>query len=390
MTAIDVLIRFGRLASESGEGHEILPLLAEAAVEHVGADAAAVIEIVPGGRAKIVAVSNMPVRDGWSADAETIGEELGALLLKQSEGRFEQARTLLLASSGGLFGALVLLFVHRQPIDPTRLDLARGLADLAAISLDRVTQLARVARANAELRMSRDVLARTEKLRALGQMAAGVSHDLKNLCNPLSLHLQIAERAIARGAIEQATSSLDEMKIALRRALETLDRLREFSRQTPESKTQTVHLNTLVHEAVEIAKPRMSSRNGALCKIVEDLGVPPPVVARAGEVVSAIVNLVVNAIDASQSGGTITLSTGEAGGGGWIRVTDTGPGMPPEVQERVFEPFFTTKGTEGTGLGLAMVYATMQRHGGTTTLETAPGAGAAFTLWFPGGAKSDM
>jgi len=384
MTAIDALIRFGRLASESGEGHEILPLLAQAAVEHVGADAAAVVEIVPGGRARVASVRNLAVRDGWSADADTIGEELGALLLKESKGRFVQARTLPLVSSGGLFGALVLLFARPSSVDGPHLDLARGLVDLAAISLDRVTQVGKLARANAELRMSRDVLARTEKLRALGQMAAGVSHDLKNILNPLSLHLQIAERALARGTPERTTESLGEMKAVLRRALETLDRLREFSRQAPESKTQTVDLNTLVHEAVEIAKPRMSSRRGGLGRIVEQPGTPPAVVARAGEVVSAIVNLVVNAIDVLPDGGTISLRTGEARGGGFVRVADTGPGMPPEIQERVFEPFFTTKGAEGTGLGLAMVYATMQRHGGTTTLETAPGAGAAFTLWFPG------
>jgi signal transduction histidine kinase len=384
MAAIDALIRFGRLASESGEGHEILPLLAEAAVEIVGADAAVVVEIFAADRIRIVASRNLDLRGDWSADADTIGEELGALLLKESSGRFVQTRTLPLVSSGGLFGALVLLFASPGSADCSRLDLARGLVDLAAISLDRVSRMAKLARANAELQMSREVLQRTEKLRALGQMAAGVSHDLKNILNPLTLHLQIVERAMTRGAPDQAGESLAEMKVVLRRAMETLDRLREFSRQAPESRTQTVDLNALVHEAVEIARPRMSSRKGGLGRIVELPGAPPAVVARAGEVVSAIVNLVLNAIDVLPDGGTISLRTGDARGGGWIRVADTGPGMPPEIRERVFEPFFTTKGAEGTGLGLAMVYATMQRHGGTVTLETAPGQGAAFTLWFPG------
>jgi signal transduction histidine kinase len=304
-----------------------------------------------------------------------------------SQGRFDQARTLPLVSGGGLFGALVLLFVHPHSVRPPGLDLARGLADLAAISLGKATQLAKLDRANAELRASRELLARTEKLRALGQMAAGVSHDLKNICNPLSLHLQIAERAIGRGATDQAAQSLAEMRAVLRRALETLDRLREFSRQSPESKTQMVDLNALLHEAVEIARPRMSTRKGALGRIVEELGTPPAVVAHPGEVVAAVVNLVVNAIEALPADGVITLRTGEDRGGGWIRVADNGPGMPLEIQQRVFEPFFTTKGNEGTGLGLAMVYATMQRHLGTVTLQTAPGDGAAFTLWFPAGSR---
>src|SRR5208283_2157262 len=117
MAAIDALIRFGRLASESGDGHAILPLLAEAAVEHVHADAAAVVEISAGDRVRVVAARNADIRDDWSADADTIGEELGALLLKESGKRFEQARTLPLVSSGGLFGALVLLFASPRSGD---------------------------------------------------------------------------------------------------------------------------------------------------------------------------------------------------------------------------------------------------------------------------------
>jgi signal transduction histidine kinase len=132
-----------------------------------------------------------------------------------------------------------------------------------------------------------------------------------------------------------------------------------------------------------IARPRMSSRKGALSRIVEELGEVSPVVARADEVVAAVVNLVANAIDAMPDGGTITLRTGTSEGRAWLTVADTGPGMTPEVQARVFEPFFTTKGEEGTGLGLAMVFATMQRYRGSVSLETEPGKGAAFTLSFP-------
>jgi signal transduction histidine kinase len=99
--------------------------------------------------------------------------------------------------------------------------------------------------------------------------------------------------------------------------------------------------------------------------------------------VNALVNLIANAIDAMPAGGTITLRSGEGDGGAWVSVADDGPGMPPEVERRVFEPFFTTKGEAGTGLGLAMVQATMRRHGGTVKLVTEPGQGTTFTLWFP-------
>jgi signal transduction histidine kinase len=214
-------------------------------------------------------------------------------------------------------------------------------------------------------------------------MAAGVSHDLKNILNPLSLHFQVIRRALDRGDLDQARASVDEGKSIVRRGIETLERLRAFSRQSPDTRAAPVDLGVLAREAAAIARPRMSSGGRCLSRIVEDLADTPPVLARADEIVAAAVNLVVNAIDAMPGGGTITLRSGQANGGAYLQVMDDGPGMTPEVQARVFEPFFTTKGAEGTGLGLAMVFATMQRHGGGVSLDTEPGKGARFTLWFP-------
>jgi signal transduction histidine kinase len=235
----------------------------------------------------------------------------------------------------------------------------------------------------ARLRASEETLRNTEKLRSLGKMAAGLSHDLKNIVNPMSLHLQVVRRALKRGNTEGALESVDEMDQVVKRALEMLERLRDFSRQAPEKKAEVVDLNHIAHEAAELAKPRMASGGRKMSEIREELDRPPPVLGHSGEIVSAVVNLVVNAIDALAEGGTITVRTGEQDGKAVVSVEDDGPGMPPDVQQRIFEPFFTTKGQEGTGLGLAMVFACMQRHGGTVTLKSAPGEGAKFTLSFP-------
>jgi signal transduction histidine kinase len=201
--------------------------------------------------------------------------------------------------------------------------------------------------------------------------------------NPLSLHLQVADRAIVRGDTAEARESVAEMKQVVVRGVETVERLRAYSRQTKETKTELVELDRLVREAAGIAKPRMAA-TGHVLQIVEELGAPEPVMAVAGEVVSALVNLVVNAIDAAGTKGkTLTLRSGESDGGSFVEIEDDGPGMSSDVEKRVFEPFFTTKGTEGTGLGLAMVYATVQRYGGNITLDTVPGRGTRFRLWFP-------
>jgi signal transduction histidine kinase len=381
--SIEILVRFGRLASEASSGAEILPLLADAAIDHVEADGAVVVELTESGAARVAAWRDVPEAVArWTGDVDALDSAFGEQLLGSAGDAFARAHPIPLISTGGLFGALVLFFSADTEPDERRLKTAHGLADMAAIAMGRALQLAKLSQANAELRASREALARAEKMRALGQLAAGLSHDLKNILNPLSLHAQIVKRAIARGKTEEANQSLDEMNGVIRRGVETIDRLRAFSRQAPETLAKKVDLNALTREAVAIARPRMSSHVAALSRIHEDLGEVPPVIGRADEIIGAVVNLVVNAIDAMPDGGHITLRTGVKEGRAFLTVADTGPGMTPEVQARVFEPFFTTKGAEGTGLGLANVFATMQRLGGSVSLETEPGKGAAFTLTF--------
>ncbi len=381
-SGIETLVRFARLASQAGVGASILPLLADALVTHTGAAKVAVLEITESGDARFAASPHLPEElTALAVEPDVTGEELGRELLAACHGRFRAVRSRPLVSGGGLFGSVVLFFEDTIPGE--RLHLAEGLIDLAAMALESAAKLHRLVRSQAELHASQEALARTEKLRALGQMAAGVSHDLKNILSPLSLQLQLAQRRVERGKTAEAQASLAEMKQVLTRGVQTLERMRSFSRQSREVRDEQVDLNHLLTEASEIARPRMAAHAGRLSEIRLELGEPPAVLGRSGDIVSALVNLIVNAIDAMPNGGTITLRSGSADRASWVQVSDDGPGMPPEVQQHVFEPFFTTKGEEGTGLGLAMVYACMQRHGGNVKLETEFGKGTSFTLWFP-------
>ena len=358
-------------------------MLAEALREHARADGVGVVEITSNGDAHIgVSRGLPPSASAIALDRDASGDELGRAVLAACGEAFAVAETRPLVAGGDLFGSVVMLFAQERP-PPSKLQIADGLIDLAAIALESSTQIEKLERSYAELRASHDVLAKTEKLRALGQMAAGVSHDLKNILNPLSLHLQVADRAIVRGDLDEARESIREMKQVVVRGVETVERLRSYSRQSKEAKTELVDLDRLVREAAGIAKPRMAA-TGHIQRIVEELHAPPPVLAVAGELVSALVNLIANAIDAAGTKGkTITLRSGVTDGGSFVEIEDDGPGMPPEIEKRAFEPFFTTKGIDGTGLGLAMVWATVQRYGGTVTLDTVLGRGTRFRLWFP-------
>ena len=234
-SSIEVLVRFARMASEGNAGAAIVPRLADALVAHGRADAVAVLAIQEQG-AEFVDSPHLPEElVALPIEPESIGEELRSQLLSACKGRFAQVRLRPLVSGGELFGSVAMFFAAATP---PPLDLAEGLIDLAGVALGGDARLQRLARSHAELRATQEAMARTEKLRALGQMAAGVSHDLKNILNPLSLHLQLVERSIDRKKTADAKESIGEMKQVLIRGVQTLERLREYSRQAPEARAR--------------------------------------------------------------------------------------------------------------------------------------------------------
>jgi signal transduction histidine kinase len=383
-TEAHLLQRFARLVAVTNT-EEVLRLVADAAVGHVGADAAALVCVADGDRAKVLASRNLPAHvSAWTGDADAIGSDLGATLLELTGGELAHAHVRLVISDGQLFGALVLFEEEEEGFSAEQLALADTLTDVAATVLGKNARMVSLERAHAELRATQRALARSEKLRALGEMASGVSHDLRNVLNPLSMELQVAERALKSGNVESAKGAVADMRAMLQRGLQTIERLRDYARQAPETLTDLIDLDAIAEEALEVAKPRLSKCKVKIPRLTDQLGSPRKVMGNKAEILGAVVNLVINAIDALRDvGGTIVVSTGTEENGTFIRVSDDGPGMSAEIEARAFEPFFTTKGDEGTGLGLAMVYACMQRHAGSVELVTAQGKGTRFTLRFP-------
>lgn len=382
-----VLLAFGRVLAQGGRG-EALALLAEAAVDVIGASGAIVLEVQVEGQLRVAASRGLSDALGqWSEDADVIGPELVSLLRvawqRDTGSAAGQVHVLPLVSGSRLFGTLGLFFGSDRVPEASALELAEGLVDLVAIALDKSAQFDELKQAHEQLQASQALMVRTEKLRALGQMAAGIAHDLKNLLNPLSLQLDLIERAARRGSVESVGQTARDAKAVIRRGAETVERLRDFSRQTPERSLQPSDLNRIAHEALELARPAMASRSGALRDLREELAEVPEISAHPGEVVNALLNLIVNSIDAMPKGGHVTVRTFPARGGAMVQVIDDGPGIASEVASHVFEPFYTTKGDAGTGLGLAMVRSCMERHGGQATLESQLGAGTTVSLWFP-------
>ncbi|MCE9575514.1 MAG: PAS domain-containing protein [Deltaproteobacteria bacterium] len=226
-------------------------------------------------------------------------------------------------------------------------------------------------------------LRRADRLTALGQMAAGVAHNLGNILNPLALNLElIARRTRADGSL---SGPLDAMRGVLRHGIETVSLLKDFNREATISRV-TADLNAIAGETAELCSAA-AVRRQPVVEIHVTVGDPPRVPVSPGELLAAVVNLVTNALDALPEGGRIDVRTGHGSDGAWVEVEDDGVGMPEAVQARAFEPFFTTKGDAGTGLGLATVYALVKRHGGEVQLRSGVGAGTSVRLVFPSSAE---
>lgn len=374
------VVRFSKLVADSPTSEGIFSLLGRTVVEECGAFYVLVLGTTDNGDFSVLSSY------GGCDDSEMRKLDLTGV---SSVPKLRKAvtavcglhgygfRAIPLISESRLFGALVVLYPKDQPLANKDWILIEGLTELTAISLNKTYQNEKLQKALDDLRVSQDTLVRAEKFRALGQMSAGIAHDLRNLLNPLLLYTDlIRDEAGNRDEVRDISERMDRILV---RGLETVERLRDFSRQSSEeTEALPTDLNSMVHEALEISKPRL---NGI--QLLEELESPPETLVRRADCVTAIVNLLFNAADALEGKGTIAVRTGSSDGGAWIEVEDDGPGIPLEIKDRILEPFFTTKGNFGTGLGVPIVLAFTQRHGGSLDIESKPGQGAKFRMWFP-------
>jgi PAS domain S-box-containing protein len=247
-----------------------------------------------------------------------------------------------------------------------------------------------------EAEKERQHLARSEKLRALGQLAGGVAHDLNQSLGIIAGYCDVVTQALDRASVDlpEVRETLGMVAQAAMDGGETVKRLLMFARAQEQGERQRLDLGALLADVARLTAPRW--RDAAQVegrpiqvevRVEGDLAVDGwPANLRA-----AFTNLVLNAVDAMPQGGLVTLSarrvdpSPSSGQAAEIEVSvaDNGAGMPPEVQARVFEPFFSTKGEKGTGLGLAMVYGVVEQHGGRIALESEVGRGTTFRMVLP-------
>jgi signal transduction histidine kinase len=248
----------------------------------------------------------------------------------------------------------------------------------ATLRLERTheTLCGEVSRLNQELEIKNRELARKNRLADLGQMASHVAHEVRNNLVPVSLYMSLLRRRLSddSGSLD-ILAKIEAGFIALDTTVNDL--LNFTAHRNPQ--WQTFLVGDLVEEICESLGPQLEAQ-----RIDVDVDVPPNTLLTADREMfrRALLNLVLNSIDAMPEGGELVITSYDGSKGFELEVADSGPGLSDEQKRRVFEPFYSTK-DKGTGLGLAIVYHVAEAHGGTVTAMNCPEGGAAFTIRIP-------
>jgi signal transduction histidine kinase len=263
---------------------------------------------------------------------------------------------------------------------PDSLRAAEALAHHAALAIENAQLFERGQRTIEELRIAQKKLLQSEKLATIGQMAAGIAHELNT---PLTYILGNLELLQTQSLTNDQREMLDSVSKGAERIRTLARSLLAFSRPSQEEPVPLA-VNELVERALDLCRYQIL-RAGITLEKQLAFGLPP-VRGLSNQLEMALINLIVNAAQALDGRETrvLRLATDEGDGVVRIRVSDTGPGIPASLQASIFEPFVTTKSEgHGTGLGLSTVLMVVEHHGGRIDMETAPEKGTTFTVTLP-------
>jgi signal transduction histidine kinase len=294
-----------------------------------------------------------------------------------------------------VFGVLIAARSAAGSFSSAEYEFLRQLSEHVALAAHHAQLFAALQIAYDDLQRTQQAVMQHERLRALGQMASGIAHDINNAISPVALYADsLLERE--KNLSEQGRQQLMTVQRAIHDVAETVARMREFYRpRSAQAQPMPVQLNALVPQVLELTRAHWSleaAQRGVAIEARTELAADLPYVSGSqSEMREALTNLILNAADAMPLGGVLTLRTRMTPERQVvIEVCDTGVGMDEDSRRRCLEPFFTTKGERGTGLGLAMVYGIAQRHGALLEIDSEPGRGTTVRLRFSAAAMAQL
>jgi PAS domain S-box-containing protein len=255
------------------------------------------------------------------------------------------------------------------------------------IEFQRKPAILSVARDLSARKRMEEALIRTERLSAVGEMAAGVAHNFNNLLQMIQGAGETALVKLRSGEILKSRDMLMTLIEACHRGADIVRRIKDFTlAKTDDIESASVFdLGELVAEAVELTKP-LWANPANVGKYTLNFTRPLGALVKGSnpsELYEVLVNVIKNALEAMPDGGVLTIEPKVAGGKIHLSITDTGIGIPEENLQRLFQPFFTTKGLKSSGLGLSSSYGIIKKHQGEMTVQSTPGQGTTFTIVLP-------
>jgi len=289
-----------------------------------------------------------------------------------------------------VLGMMIVARREARGFSSAECEFLRQLSEHVALAVQHAQLYESLKQAYEDLHRTRDAAMQEERLRALGQMASGIAHDINNALSPVSLYTESLLET-EKNLSEHARTYLETIQRAVDDVAHTVARLREFYREREQQiELAPVDANLMLQQVLALTKARWSDQalqSGVMIQTRTELAPDlPRIMGVEAEIREALTNLVFNAVDAMPEGGTLTLRSrliGAASSGSVVvEVADSGVGMDEETRHKCPEPFFTTKGERGTGLGLAMVFGMVERHSASIEIDSAPGDGTTVRLRF--------
>jgi signal transduction histidine kinase/ActR/RegA family two-component response regulator len=312
------------------------------------------------------------------AICQNLQEEFGMAAGDPMEGVRAHAAVALRAGSEVVGALCVDNLLRGAPITEEDIESLLPFAEQAAVAVQN-------ARLFEQLKLAQEALVRSEKMRALGELASGVAHNINNLLTAVLGYSELIQQT------EDLSPQVAHFARIIERAgldgAEIVRRVQQFARSESNAVMEAFDLASVLREAIDLTRPAWLTQpaaRGVKIEMVTETVPSLPALGVPSEIREVIVNLVRNAADAMPQGGTLTLRAYHEDGQSVVQVADSGVGMNEATRSRVFEPFFTTKGTAlGTGLGLSIAWGIIARHNGRIEVESVPGEGSTFTIRLP-------
>ncbi len=398
------LKELGAFAEETliGRGlKQVLTRVCEAGCRLAGARAAAVALLSGDRQLELAAACGLPestaswrlsARDGLTGELFAIQGPVACRDIQSrrgpensflGDGGFHACLGVPLRLGGRALGALYLADTEVKDFSTEEIEAAQVLASLAAVAVENSRVHGELRTAFEQTVAAHEGLVQSEKARALGEMAAGISREFNNI---FAIILGKAQLLLARTHDDPLREGLGMLEEAAWRGADIVHRLLGLAATTSEDTVSPVDMTALVQDAVGLTQSRWKDEphgRGAPIEMATDLQPAPPVAASPTALREAVMNLILNAVDAMPRGGRLGIQIRPSRGGVEIRVTDTGEGIPDDAKPRIFDAFFTTRAPLRMGLGLAVVHAIVTRYRGVIAVETGA-SGTTVRVWLPG------